>query len=258
MDNWPLIALITPSYNQAAYLERTIRSVLEQNYPRLEFIIMDGGSTDGSVEIIRRYQSHLAHWTSAKDGGQSDAINQGFARSTGAVMTWLNSDDVLLPGALRHVGEAFAQHPDIHWLTGQPVNTDVHDHLRLFPLKVGYRRGLIQRGWYHGRGLGFIRQEGTFWRRSLWEQAGGLDAARRYTMDYDLWRRFARYADLVALDVPLAAFRVQPEQKTAALDRYYAEAGVSLPPWFRYLALPLRTLWTLAYWPFAPHLNVDG
>ncbi|MBL8121111.1 MAG: glycosyltransferase, partial [Anaerolineae bacterium] len=130
MTPLPRITLVTPSYNQAAYLERTIRSVIDQDYPALQYLIMDGGSTDGSVEIIRRYERHLDGWVSQPDGGQSDAINQGFARAEGEIMTWLNSDDVLLPGALRLVGEIFARWPEIAWLTGQPANLDVDDHLR--------------------------------------------------------------------------------------------------------------------------------
>jgi glycosyltransferase involved in cell wall biosynthesis len=259
MTPLPRLTLVTPSYNQAAYLERTIRSVIDQDYPALQYLILDGGSTDGSVEIIRRYERYLDGWVSQPDGGQSDAINQGFARADGEIMTWLNSDDVLLPGALRLAGEIFARWPEIAWLTGQPANLDVSDHLRRSPLRVGRFRSLIRRGWYHGRGLGFIRQEGTFWRRSLWDQAGGhIAVARRYAMDFELWGRLAAHADLVSVDVPLAAFRVQPQQKTALIDRYYAEAGITLPHAARLVMLPLRALFTLATWPLAPRVLTAG
>jgi glycosyltransferase involved in cell wall biosynthesis len=260
MSDLPTITIVTPSFNQALYLEKTIRSVLDQRYPALRYVIIDGGSTDGSVDIIRRYESQLAYWVSENDAGQSDALNKGFTSlpappSKGHIMTWLNSDDILLPGALQAVGETFARYPQIVWLTGQSASTDVHDRLRLSRLKTGHFRGLIQRGWYHGRALGFIRQEGTFWRRELWEKAGGtLDVNKRYAMDFDLWRRFALFADLVTIDRHLAAFRFQPEQKTAAIGRYYAEAGIPLPRAARIIALPMRALFTWMSWPFAPRV----
>ena len=260
---YPNITIVTPSYNQASYLAATLESVLNQNYPALHYIVMDGGSSDGSVDIIRRYASSLTYWVSQKDGGQSDAINRGFtyrAETADAddIMTWLNSDDVLLPGALQRVGEIFAAYPQIQWLTGQPANMDAAgQHLKHGRLKTGHGRSLIRQGWYHGRGLGFIRQEGTFWRRSLWEKVGGINPDLHYAMDFDLWRRFAVHAPLVTVDQHLAAFRTQPQQKTSAIDKYYAEAGVSLPNAARILALPLRALFTIAAWPLMPRVLVQ-
>lgn len=272
----PIITVVTPSYNQAAYLEATLRSVLDQQYPFLRLIVMDGGSTDGSAAILERYTGQISHWVSEKDGGQSDAINKGFAwaaanptvfedkggyaapdgrDSRQEILTWLNSDDVLLPGALAAVGRVFGERADIAWLTGQPAKTDVRDQVRLSRLKTGYFRALIRRGWYHGRGLGFIRQEGTFWRRSLWEQVKGIDAGLHYAMDFDLWRQFAAVADLVAMERHLAAFRIQPEQKTAAINKYYAEAGIRLPHAARVVTLPLRVAFTVVGWPFAPKVR---
>lgn len=251
----PLISIVTPSYNQAAFLRKTLDSVLDQNYPNLETIVIDGASTDGSVDILHDYGSKLTYWVSEPDHGQSQALNKGFAHTTGDILTWLNSDDVLLPNALHTVGEIFARYPQIQWLTGQPANLDVRDQLRVSPLKTGRFRSLIRRGYYHGRGLGFIRQEGTFWRRSLWEKAGAaIDEAKHYAMDDDLWKRFAQYADLVTVDMPLAAFRSQPQQKTAQLDHYYAEAGVILPHAARFVMLPVRALFTLLSWRFAPRV----
>jgi glycosyltransferase involved in cell wall biosynthesis len=251
----PRISVVTPSYNQAAFLRKTLDSVLSQNYPNLEYIVIDGGSTDGSVEILRGYSHHFFYWVSEPDRGQSHALNKGFARATGEILTWLNSDDVLLPGALEAVGEIFAQYPQIQWLTGQPTNLDAYDHLRVFPLKTGRFRALIRRGWYHGRGLGFIRQEGTFWRRGLWEKTGAsLNEAKHYAMDDDLWRRFAHDADLVTVDKPLAAFRAHEAQKTADLDQYYVEAGVRLPNASRVVMLPIRAIFTLLSWAFAPRV----
>ncbi len=264
----PTITIVTPSYNQAAYLEATICSVLDQDYPALRYIIMDGGSTDGSVDIIKRYADKLTNWVSEKDGGQSDAINKGFVNplatglennSSGEIMTWLNSDDVLLPNSLNQVGQIFERYPQIQWLTGQPANMDANsEHLKLGKLKTGHGRDLIRRGYYHGRGLGFIRQEGTFWRRTLFDKVGGINPNLHYAMDFDLWRRFAAHSPLVTVDQHLAVFRTQPQQKTSAIEKYYAEAGVTLPNSVRLIALPLRAIFTMATWPLMPRVLVQG
>jgi glycosyltransferase involved in cell wall biosynthesis len=258
----PRISIVVPSFNQAAYLPATLDSLFSQAYPALEVLVIDGGSSDDSAAIIARYAARhphaLPYWTSEPDRGQSHAINKGFARSTGEVLSWLNSDDVLLPGALAAVGQVFAAHPHIAWLTGQPANLRGQPPaLHRSPLPVGRVRAFIRRGWYHGRGLGFIRQEGTFWRRALWEQAGGaVDEARHYSMDFDLWRRFAAHAPLVSLNVPLAAFREHAAQKTTDLDAYYREAGIAAPRWLRYPALAARVLLNPLLWAAAPRLRI--
>lgn len=241
--DFPRISIITPSYNQAAFLRRTLASIHEQGYPNLEHIVIDGGSTDDSAAVIESYADRLAYWVSERDRGQSDAINKGMARATGDILTWLNSDDVLLPGSLHTVGAIFAQLPSVRWLTGRPANIDAADHLRVFPLPTGRIRRWIRAGHYHGRAWGFIRQEGTFWRHDLWQQIGGaLDESRHYSMDFDLWRRMAAHAELVTVDRPLAAYRSHAAQKTAQLDRYYAEAGIATPNAARLLMIPTRAL----------------
>jgi glycosyltransferase involved in cell wall biosynthesis len=253
-----VISIVTPSYNQSAFLEQTLLSVLNQDYAPIEYIVIDGGSTDGSVDIIRRYESHLAYWVSEPDGGQSAAINKGFAKATGDILCWLNSDDVFMPGALSLVAEIFTRYPEIDWVTGCDANMDVHGRLAEFRLPVGRFRTLIRRGWYHGRGLGFIRQESTFWRRSLWEKAGSsVDEDRHYGMDFDLWRRFAHHADLVTVRTLLAAFRYQPAQKTANLQRYYSEIGIKLPNEARWLALPARALLSIPLWSLSPRVEFE-
>jgi len=253
---FPRLSVVVPSFNQAEYLEAALRSALDQNYPQLELIVLDGGSTDGSRAIIEQYAPRLAYWQSQPDGGQAAALNAGFARATGDILTWLNSDDVFYPGALSLVGEAFARFPEIAWLTGIPANMDAAGRLAEIGPRTGRFRPFIQRGWQHGRALGFIRQEGTFWRRGLWERAGArLDPQRHLTLDYDLWRRFAAHADLVTAASILAVFRYQPRQKTADLDRYYAEIGTRLPERMRLLMLPLRAFLAITAWPLAPRLR---
>lgn len=255
--NLPRISVITPSFNQGVFLERALRSVLTQDYPQLEYIVIDGGSNDNSVELLQCYADQLAYWRSAPDTGQAAAINEGLARSSGNIMTWLNSDDVLLPETLWVVGTLFATYPQIAWVTGLGMNIDADDQVTKPVLRTGKFRSLIVRGWYHGRLLGFIRQEGTFWRRELWQAAGGVDERLRYGMDYDLWRRFARHADLVTVQQPLAAFREHSAQKTAALAPYYAEIGVRLPHAVCAVSLPMRALLNPVMAMLAPHVRHD-
>ena len=126
--NYSKISIVTPSYNQSQFLERTILSVLNQNYPNLEYLIIDGGSTDGSVEIIRKYEKYLAYWVSEKDNGQADAINRGFQKSTGKILAWLNSDDIYLPGTLLKVSETFNKNPEVDLIFSNIFFIDEYDN----------------------------------------------------------------------------------------------------------------------------------
>ena len=228
---FPKISIVMPSFNQGLYLERAIRSVLDQNYPKVELVVMDGGSTDGSVEIIKRYSDRLRYWISQKDGGQYAAITEGFKHTTGEVLAYLNSDDMYMPWAFHTVGTLFAEANYIEWLTtAYPMGINKQDQLiGIYPLygftKSGFMRGenLLLCGW---PGTGFIQQEATFWTRSLWDRAGGkFDETLKYAGDFELWARFYQWGTLFAVDIPLAGFRFHGEQKTAfALKEYLEEA----------------------------------
>jgi Glycosyl transferase family 2 len=198
----PKISMVTPSFNQAEFLEQTITSVLDQNYPNLEYIIMDGGSTDGSVEIIQKYAHRLAYWQSQKDRGHSDAINQGFAISTGEIMGWINSDDMLTPWSLRTVAEAFTQFPHVQWIHGFTSSWNRHgqmveahsDPKNIYDYLIGDYR--------------WIQQESVFWKKSLWEKAGSqISSNPKFMIDGELWTRFFLHEKLYTMDCILAGWR---------------------------------------------------
>lgn len=217
-ESWPKISIVTPSYKQGQFLERTILSVLNQNYPNLEYIIMDGGSTDGSVEIIRKYEKYLAHWCSEKDAGQSDAIRNGIRMSTGDVLAYLNSDDLYLPGVLRLVGAVFRSRPSVHVVYGNRYLTDEEDRIvgerRLVPCYIPCfaRIGMI----YGGFG---IYQPASFWRRAIYYDAGEMDDSFVHCMDNDLFvRLLLRGAKFQFVREYLAGFRVHRASKTSNLS----------------------------------------
>jgi glycosyltransferase involved in cell wall biosynthesis len=216
----PVISVVTPSYNQAAFLERTIQSVLGQGYPRLEYIVQDGGSSDGTAEVLKRYIGRLAHAESAPDRGQADAINRGFRHATGEILAYLNSDDLLLPGALAYVARYFAAHPDVDVVYSHRIIIDPDDReVGRWVLPPHDDEFLL---WDD-----YVPQETLFWRRRLWDRAGGrLDETFQFALDWDLLLRFrAAGARFVRLPRFLGAFRVHPRQKTSArfVDLYYPE-----------------------------------
>lgn len=208
---WPRISVVTPSYNQADYLEATLRSVLEQGYPNLEYIVLDGGSTDGSVDILRRYGGQLAYWCSAPDGGQAEAVNRGFARATGPLLAWINSDDLLLPGALKAAAEAYRRQPAalvlgdvVHFSEADGYTQLMRQHGVTLERLVAY----WQPGWVWN-------QPGTFFPRAVWEQIGPLDEKLRYVFDREwMCRALAARVPVAYLGQAVAAFRLHAGSKT--------------------------------------------
>jgi hypothetical protein len=215
LKTWPRITIITPSLNQARFLAQTITSVLDQHYPNLEYIIIDGGSTDGSVEIIQRYANHLSYSVSEKDRGQGHAINKGLERATGDIIAYLNSDDYYLPDALHRVGEFFSSHPDIDLFHGRCRSVDTAGN------KIGDRFGCIDSYaeildlwdvWWKERN--FVQPE-VFWTRRITERIGGFREDLHWVMDYEFWVRILRMGGRVGrADVEIACFRFQPQQKS--------------------------------------------
>jgi FkbM family methyltransferase len=216
------VAIVTPNYNTGAFIEATMGSVLTQGYPNLQYVVVDGASTDGSQNLIESRRSSLHAYVSEPDKGHADAIVKGFALTDGEIMGWVNSDDILLPGALDAVARFFEENPNIDWITGRPSTIDeTGAGFRQYPVRRFSRLRFLA-GHYK-----WIQQESTFWRRSLWEKAGGgLDTSVRYAVDMDLWVRFFRHAELHAIDMPIGAFRQRQGQRSIAfLDAYEKEAA---------------------------------
>lgn len=206
----------------APYIEQTLRSVIDQNYPNLEYIVIDGGSTDGTQEIIARYRNYITYYASEPDRGMYDALQKGFARVTGDVLAWLNADDIYFPWTLQVVNDVFTQYKDINWIGGKYAFLNENGTLsQIFPKCSARTPKDIRNGWCREGLLGPLQQESMFWRRSLYQQSGGLDASYRYAGDFELWMRFAKYASLVKMDMPLAAFRRRKDSLSAAGCKQY-------------------------------------
>lgn len=220
----PLISIVTPSYNQAEYLEECIESVLGQGYPRLEYVIMDGGSTDGSVEIIKKYEKYLTYWQSCPDGGQYQTIAEGFRRTRGEIMAWLNSDDKYHPLALAKAACVFTDNQDVRWLTGRMSYWNADGDLdRVADNLPPFSRRKHLTGHFNKP---YIQQESTFWRRSLWEESGSeLSSSLKLAGDLELWTRFFRHAPLHTVDTLLGGYRYHGLQRgIAQADNYFHEA----------------------------------
>lgn len=213
------ISIVTPNFNGGRFLEQTIRSVIDQGYPNLEYIFVDGGSTDDSMAIVQRYAKHFSHIVCEKDEGHADAVNKGLRLATGDVLAWINSDDLLLPGSLARVNQVFGAFPEVSWLTGRASSADEAGTVSApRPLKSWTWVRFVSGDFRH------IQQESTFWRRSLWQQAGGeLDLQYELANDFELWLRFFQHALLFSVDAPLGCFRFRTGQRSIAFAADYED-----------------------------------
>lgn len=246
MSDLPLVSIVTPSYNQAPYLEKTIISVLEQDYPNLEYSIVDGGSTDGSLDLIKKYASRLGWWISEPDQGQTAAINKGFSHATGKIYAWLNSDDTYQPGAVREAVDFLLRNPQAVMVYGDAHYIDERDRvIGNFPAaQTDLKR--LRRGYVH------IPQQASFFTAEGWKAVAPLDESFYFAMDYDLWVRLSRLGPIVYYPRVWANFRLHQDAKTIAADEHcwpemlrvhYRDGGSHFAPivwksWLRKLAAP--------------------
>lgn len=222
-EKYPKISIVTPVFNQVEYLEKTIISILNQNYPNLEYIIIDGGSTDGTVDIIKKYESHLAYWISEPDNGMYDAIQKGFDHSTGEIMGWLNADDLYVPKALFAVATTFNRNPNANWITSYHAHLNTEGIITTKP-SLYYSRYYfyLPKNMWRGNEIG---QESTFWRRTLWEKAGSqMNTSLKLAGDFELWIRFFQYDYLYVTNSMFGIFRQREGQLSSNIERYWEEA----------------------------------
>jgi glycosyltransferase involved in cell wall biosynthesis len=224
LSQQPLVSIVTPSYNQAAYLEQTLTSVLDQDYPRLEYLVVDGASTDGSVEIIRRYAGKLAWWVSEKDSGQAEAINKGFSHARGEIVAWLNSDDYYLPGTISAVVRAFHANPEALLVYGDMQAVDsVGRVINLLTYRQLSLEGLLC---FH-----IIGQPAVFMRRAALEQAGELDLAYHCMLDHQLWLRIVMNGEITHIEQTWSAARYHPAAKNRARAAEFGSESFKILEW---------------------------
>ena len=251
----PTISIVTPSCNQGQFLEEAIQSVLTQEYPNLEYVVIDGGSSDSSVETIQKYENRLTYWVSEPDQGQYDAINKGFTHTTGEIMAWLNSDDKYLPRAFSVVADIFSAYPEIEWITSvHPVSWNERGQAVAVDFTGGFsRQSFFKGGNFPGKGSygrRWIQQESTFWRRSLWERAGGrLETSLKLAADFELWARFFQQAELYGVSALLGGFRAHGNQLSVHhRQQYMSEAGRTIESYGKWPCNKLEGLLRGLFW----------
>ncbi len=253
----PRVSIIMPSFNQGHFLEAAIQSVLAQSYPNIEFILVDGGSKDESLEIIKKYQQHFAWWVSEKDKGHADALNKGFSHATGEILAWLNSDDVYFPNAVAEAVAILQQQPEVGMVY---ADADLIDNSgaqigRFAARQTDYRRML--------RGSVHIPQATTFFRRGLWQQVGPLDLSLFFSFDYDLWVKIAKVSQVLYVPRRWAQFRIHGDGKTIVNDdrcypdmlRVLQREGGGWLSWLRLRYYARKLLYSWLPWKFRLRLR---
>jgi len=242
----PKISVVVPSFNQAHFIEATLRSILDQNYGNLELVVIDGGSTDGSQAIIERYADSIEYWVSEPDGGQTYGLVKGFSHTTGDIQCWINSDDMMAPGCLAEVADFFQSRPEAEAVYGDTTWIDRNGEVLRQQKEIGFNRFI----WTYTHN--YIPGMSMYWRRRLYERVGGLDPAFNLAMDADLWARFADVTRIYHKRAQWSFMRFYPEQKNRAMrarsdieeeiihQRYWPKEGPRFLELKRLLARSLR------------------
>ncbi len=244
MKIYPKISIVTPVYNRVQYLEQTILSVLSQNYPNLEYIIIDAGSTDGTVDIIKKYESQLAYWISEPDKGMYHAIQKGFDKSTGEIMAWLNSDDMYHLNSLWIIADIFSELNSVNWIIGIPsLYNEKGLCVKVFqPVKWSRKKILIG-------DFRWIQQESVFFRRTLWDKSGNsLNLSYKLAADFELWTRFFQYANLYTVNTVLSGFRLHGNQLSINQGSVYEKEVCSIYNQLKCKPFLLRKLFLVQKW----------
>jgi len=253
MNDFPKITVITPSFNQAEFLERTIKSVIDENYPNLEYIIMDGGSTDGSVEIIKKYEKYLTYWVSEKDNGQSHAINKGLKMARGDWVAWQNSDDIYYPGVFTAVAKAAKAYPKAGLIIGDMYLIDENDKIirDMHYVSPSYQ-AMVAEGMV-------LSNQAAFWRREVHDAIGMMDESLHLGFDFDWFLRLTKNVQAISVNRCLGAFRIHGMAKTQKMPTKNAEIhkmirerhNAWMPKWKKSLYKAKRMLQLMARGDFA-------
>ncbi len=233
------ISIVTPVYNGGKYLEKCILSILNQNYENYEHIIVDGGSTDNTLDIIRQYEGkYPMSYISEPDNGMYDAIQKGFSMANGEIFAWLNSDDTYMPWAFQVMN--YVMNKGVHWCTAVNAMQNELGIVYAVCVPLSYKQKYIRNGVFDGMAMRFIQQETTFWSRSLWEKSEINFSNYRLAGDFVLWKEFAKYEPLYTVKTVIGSFRTTEQQLSSNMEKYYAEVLISVPNKF---VLRLRKLW---------------
>lgn len=218
----PLISIVTPTFNSSEFFESTIKSIRRQEYRNFEWIVIDGGSTDNTIDLIKENSDIISYWVSETDAGMYDAIRKGFEVASGKIGYWLNSDDMLSPWALQTVVNIFIQNPSCYWLTGFKSSMG-QLNIPEPRLPIVFPQIILKGGYGHGKAWGFIQQESTFFSMKLYRKVGGIDPSYKLAGDFDLWSRMACMVSLYTIRVDLGCFRIHKNQLSSDMESYYEE-----------------------------------
>lgn len=236
----PKISIIVPTLNMVCYIENTIQSILNQSYDNLELIIIDGGSTDGTLKLLEKYANHFSFYLTEPDEGMYHAITKGIDLSSGNIIAWLNADDVYFPWTLSTVARVFSENSKIEWLCGVPAFISENGSLKKIYNNISAKsQTAISNGWFRKNGFGYLQQESMFWRRELYRKAGGLDLQYKYAADFELWTKFARWAELWSINLPLAGFRLRKTSLSKKYECKYKDEVEIICRKFKSLPIPL-------------------